>query len=522
MRLVRRGCFRNLYHIGLIILVIYLLRREMEWVSERYGAKDDDISVLNHEEQNLQNDIPKDVDNEVKGEDPDNGAGDGDIPGGIDINDVGAGNGEIPDSDNNGGAGKVVIPDENNLGAEGEGDVPNGKNGDADDGEISINSNGDKGNGDNHPNPSEDDHLDHFSLRNMPFHVDDLIKEVKLHNYDNHDPKKDVNVKAPREEAGNIGMEEGLAAVNDEENANLFYNANDPQKPVDVVDRVVNDIVKVVNEGLNEQLKVADQDLNNHNLNGDDNSVKDNRKVVNEGLNEQLKAVDQDLNNHNLNGDENSVKDNIKIVDDDAHIENKDDKLQNLDVVRRPDDNGQDIVQPAGNNALNVVPEEKDKPFRFDEINAKLYKDKNIDSFIFDPESGWIPFIAEEDKNKDKKKNSAEVRKQQNGAKPEYTDKRDPVQRGDKEDNDRRSGDGASLRLLYTNADGLAALPLMDIENAMGRLYEDLILARAGDEVGVMEGRRRSHLYTTGTHMVFLEVGVKLTPSWLPPLLGKN
>ncbi|KAK7080110.1 hypothetical protein SK128_019246, partial [Halocaridina rubra] len=29
-------------------------------------------------------------------------------------------------------------------------------------------------------------------------------------------------------------------------------------------------------------------------------------------------------------------------------------------------------------------------------------------------------------------------------------------QRGDKEDNDRRSGDGASLRLLYTNADGLA------------------------------------------------------------------
>lgn len=73
--------------------------------------------------------------------------------------------------------------------------------------------------------------------------------------------------------------------------------------------------------------------------------------------------------------------------------------------------------------------------------------------------------------------------------------------------------------IVYLRGKCKTAFPMLKIEVALEAEYDEVIVARAGDEVGTQQARRRAPIYTASDSLVFLEVGSRLTPRWLPPLL---
>ncbi|XP_068233939.1 polypeptide N-acetylgalactosaminyltransferase-like 6 [Palaemon carinicauda] len=73
--------------------------------------------------------------------------------------------------------------------------------------------------------------------------------------------------------------------------------------------------------------------------------------------------------------------------------------------------------------------------------------------------------------------------------------------------------------IVFIKGNCKGSLPLMDIEAALTREYDEVVVARAGSEKGIMEGRRKAPIYTAADQIVFVDVNCRFTPDWLRPLL---
>ncbi|XP_066972693.1 polypeptide N-acetylgalactosaminyltransferase-like 6 [Macrobrachium rosenbergii] len=73
--------------------------------------------------------------------------------------------------------------------------------------------------------------------------------------------------------------------------------------------------------------------------------------------------------------------------------------------------------------------------------------------------------------------------------------------------------------IVFMKGNCKGSLPMLDIEAALEKEYDEVVLVRAGSERGIMEGRRKAPIYTAADQLVFVDVHSRFTPDWLRPLL---
>ncbi|XP_064097009.1 N-acetylgalactosaminyltransferase 6-like [Macrobrachium nipponense] len=73
--------------------------------------------------------------------------------------------------------------------------------------------------------------------------------------------------------------------------------------------------------------------------------------------------------------------------------------------------------------------------------------------------------------------------------------------------------------IIFMKGNCKGSLPMLDIEAALEKEYDEVVLVRAGPERGIMEGRRKAPIYTAADQLVFVDVHSRFTPDWLRPLL---